>query len=84
MGNLAEDVPRIPMSPQTQCTHAISTDTSIDIDNDEAGEYSPHGSASSYADQEGAVGCRCIGKFQSELLHEVNFLCETFSQSYRT
>ena len=55
-GNLAEGLPQTPMSSQTQGIHATSTDTGIDLCDNDASEASSHGTARSLARRETQEG----------------------------
>ena len=73
MENFVEGVPQTPMSTQTQGIHATSPDTSIDLYDNAAPEFSPHGAASSLArraTQEGVgVSVPVHGYLVLEVMH---------------
>ena len=55
-GNIAKGATQTPMSSQTQIIHATSTDTGIDLCDDDASEASSHGTARSLARRETQEG----------------------------
>ena len=70
-GNLAEGVPQIPMSFQTQGIHATSTDTGIGLCDKVASEVSPHGTASFLARRATQEGVGVSVQAHEDLVSEV-------------
>uniref|UniRef100_A0AAV1VK44 Uncharacterized protein n=1 Tax=Peronospora matthiolae TaxID=2874970 RepID=A0AAV1VK44_9STRA len=81
MGSLAERVPQIPMSFQTQGTHSTLPDTGIGPDDDVVSVVSRHGIDDTHAHRAKSVAAGVLVEAHEKLVLEVKGLREAFGKS---